>query len=95
MDGDTLRNELMKQDGEPLSGEVEVDETRIGGKLRNVDRRKAHAERPGQRPYTYKARAVVFFHSSVKVSASGMTYSRVFAMRVGVGAVERRGRIGV
>ena len=55
-----VRNELMKQDDEPLSGEVEVDETFIGGKLRNADRRKAHAERPGQRPYTWKTRAVVF-----------------------------------
>ncbi len=55
-----VRNELMKQDDEPLSGEVEMDETRIGGKLRNADRRKAHAERPGQRPYTYKDRATVF-----------------------------------
>jgi transposase len=55
-----VRNELMKQDEEPLSGQVEVDETFIGGKLRNADRRKAHAERPGQRPYTWKTRAVVF-----------------------------------
>lgn len=55
-----VRNELMAQDDEPLSGEVEVDETRIGGKLRNKDRREAHAARPGKRPYTYKSRAVVF-----------------------------------
>jgi len=29
-----IRNELMKQDGEPLSGDVEVDETAWGGKPR-------------------------------------------------------------
>jgi transposase len=31
-----IRNELMTQDGEPLSGEVEVDETYIGGRRRGV-----------------------------------------------------------
>jgi transposase len=55
-----IRNHLMTQDDEPLSGEVEVDETYIGGRLRNSDRRKAHAERPGERPYTWKRRAVVY-----------------------------------
>jgi transposase-like protein len=55
-----IRNKLMEQDSEPLSGEVEVDETFIGGKLRNADRRKAAVERPGERPYTWKTRAVVY-----------------------------------
>jgi transposase len=55
-----IRNVLMEQDEEPLSGEVEVDETFIGGRLRNADRRRAAAERPGQRPYTWKTRAVVY-----------------------------------
>ncbi len=31
-----IRNELMTQDGEPLSGEVEVDETYVGGRRRGV-----------------------------------------------------------
>ena len=36
----------MNQDGDgPLSGEVEADETWIGGKLRESERRKAQAER--------------------------------------------------
>src|SRR5207244_4337505 len=40
-----IRTELMKQDGDgPLSGSVEADETWIGGKLRESDRRKARAE---------------------------------------------------
>jgi transposase len=32
-----IRNQLMKQDDEPLSGEVEVDETFVGGKPRSSD----------------------------------------------------------
>jgi transposase len=32
-----IRNELMEQDGEPLSGDVEVDETAWGGKPRQGD----------------------------------------------------------
>ena len=32
-----IRNELMKQDGEPLSGDVEADETAWGGKPRQGD----------------------------------------------------------
>jgi transposase len=33
-----IRNELMEQDNEPLSGTVEADETFIGGKMRQSDR---------------------------------------------------------
>jgi transposase len=63
-----IRNELMNQDGDgPLSGEgeVEADETWIGGKLRESERRKAQAERaakglnPQSGPYV-KARPLVF-----------------------------------
>jgi transposase-like protein len=36
-----IRNEVMAQDDEPLSGDVEADETFVGGKFRNSDRRKA------------------------------------------------------
>jgi transposase-like protein len=35
-----IRNELMAQDDEPLSGEVEMDETYVGGKPRQSDRAK-------------------------------------------------------
>jgi transposase len=38
-----IRNYLMADDGEPLSGEVEVDETLLGGKIRNAARRKRDA----------------------------------------------------
>jgi hypothetical protein len=37
-----IRNELMTQNGDgPLSGSVEADETWIGGKMRNSERRNA------------------------------------------------------
>jgi transposase len=38
-----IRNKLMTQDDEPLSGDVEADETLYGGKMRNADRRKREA----------------------------------------------------
>lgn len=57
-----VRNELMKQDNEPLSGEVEVDETFMGGQIRLADRRRSAIERgEGARPYaTKKDRPIVF-----------------------------------
>lgn len=38
-----IRNQLMEQDGTPLDGDVEADETFYGGKMRNADRRKTQA----------------------------------------------------
>lgn len=38
-----IRNEVMAQDDGLLSGDVEADETLIGGKMRNPDRRKREA----------------------------------------------------
>jgi transposase len=56
-----IRNELMEQDYvEPLSGEVEADETWIGGKLRESDRRKAKAEGRADKGQYVKPRASVF-----------------------------------
>ena len=40
-----IRNQLMADDDEPLSGEVEVDETFVGGKTRESDRREARRKR--------------------------------------------------
>jgi transposase-like protein len=56
-----IRNELMTQDdNDPLGGEVEADETWVGGKLRESDRRKARAEgRASMGPHV-KSRATVF-----------------------------------
>jgi transposase len=38
-----IRNHLMADDGEPLTGEVEADETLMGGRIRNDARRKRDA----------------------------------------------------
>jgi transposase len=54
-----IRNQLMTQDGDPLSGAVEVDETWVGGKLRQSDRRKAAAEGRASSPYTKKRPTVM------------------------------------
>jgi transposase len=50
----------MAQDNGPLSGKVEADETFIGGKIRESERRKFKAEgRSNRGPYT-KPRQIVF-----------------------------------
>jgi transposase len=55
-----IRNELMDQDDEPpLSGDVEADETFMGGRLRNADRRAAAAAGIRQGPWV-KDRPIVF-----------------------------------
>src|SRR4051794_30862859 len=55
-----IRNHVMVQDETPLSGEVEADETFIGGKMRESERRKFKAEgRSNRGPYT-KPRQTVF-----------------------------------
>ena len=54
-----IRNELMEQDDAPLSGEVEADETFMGGRLRNADRRAAAAAGVRQGPWV-KPRPIVF-----------------------------------
>jgi transposase-like protein len=55
-----IRNQLMNEDDEPLAGEVEADETFVGGKLRESERRKLRAAgTPNLGPAT-KPRAVVF-----------------------------------
>ena len=54
-----VRNELMLQDMEPLSGEVEADETFIGGKLREGDRRRLRAQGIQNAGPASKTRAIV------------------------------------
>src|SRR6266702_1202108 len=55
-----IRNQLMTQDGEaPLSGEVEVDETWIGGKMRHSDRRKARERGVTSGPHAKKRQTVM------------------------------------
>jgi len=55
-----VRNELMKQDATPLSGEVEADEAYIGGQLHEGERSRLRAEgSPNHGPAT-KIRSVIF-----------------------------------
>jgi transposase len=54
-----IRQELMAQDDTPLSGEVEADETFMGGKLRESDRAKLRAAGTPNRGPASKSRAVV------------------------------------
>lgn len=51
---------LMEQDDAPLSGDVEADETFVGGKLRESDRRKLRAQGIANAGPASKERAVVF-----------------------------------
>lgn len=55
-----IRNELMTQDSTPLSGEVEADETYVGGKLRESERRRLKAKGLETRGPASKLRMSVF-----------------------------------
>lgn len=55
-----IRNQLMADDDAPLAGEVEADETFVGGKLRGSDRRKLRAQGIANRGPASKERSVVF-----------------------------------
>ncbi len=55
-----IREDLMPQDETPLSGEVEADETFIGGKLREGERRKLRAQGIVNLGPATKPRDVVF-----------------------------------
>ncbi len=74
-----IRNELMAQDNaEPLSGEVEMDETFVGGKPRQSDRNRR--EKFGWTPQTdyWERKAVVFgaVERSGRIRASVVPNSR-------------------
>jgi transposase-like protein len=54
-----IRNQLMSQDGDkPLSGSVEADETWIGGKLRESERRRLNPDGKSSGPYVKKRETV-------------------------------------
>ncbi len=73
-----IRNVLMEQDSDPLSGEVELDETFVGGKPRQSDRNRQ--ERLGWTPQTdyWERKAVVFgaAQRSGRIRASVVPNSR-------------------
>jgi transposase-like protein len=56
-----IRNKLMDQTGEPpLSGDVEMDETLIGGKIRNSERRRREALGWDRKMHDMDRKAMVF-----------------------------------
>ena len=55
-----IRNELMSQDAEPLSGSVEMDETFVGGKPRQSTRNEAKAKGWNMQTAYWDKKAVVF-----------------------------------
>jgi transposase-like protein len=55
-----VRNELMRQDDEPLSGEVEADEAYIGGQLHEGERSRLRAQGKSNQGPATKPRAVIF-----------------------------------
>jgi transposase len=55
-----VRNVLMEQDDDRLSGQVEADETYWGGKMRNPDRRKREALGWDKKRYDSARKAIVF-----------------------------------
>jgi transposase len=54
-----IRNHLMADDGEPLSGSVEVDETFIGGRMRNSHRREREALGWDRKRYDNERKTIV------------------------------------
>ena len=78
-----IRIRLMTQDDGPLSGEVEADETFVGGKIREGERRRFKAEgRSNLGPYT-KPRQIVFgmVERKGKIRATVVPHSRGYALR--------------
>ena len=55
-----IRNELMVQNDEPLSGEVEADETHVGGKPRQSERNALYRQGVPNRARNYRKHQIVF-----------------------------------
>jgi transposase-like protein len=80
-----IRNQLMNDDHEPLSGAVEADETFVGGKLRESDRRKLREQGIANRGPASKERAVVFG----AVERGGRVRTTIIGKRRDAAAVSR------
>jgi transposase len=68
-----IRNYLMTDDGPPLSGHVEVDETLLGGKIRNDARRKRDALGWSPKRWDSETKTMVF----AAVERNGRVRARV------------------
>jgi len=82
-----IRNALMEQDGSPLSGEVEADETWIGGKLREGERRKLRARGIKNLGPASKDRAMVFgaVERKGRIRAEVLPNSRGYQLQAKIG----------
>ena len=82
-----IRNELMEQDDEPLDGDVEVDETWIGGKLRLPGRKGRTGQAPGYSSHTNKTPVAGAVARGGRVAAVTVPNVRKATL---IGHVERR-----
>jgi transposase-like protein len=90
-----IRNQLMADNGGPLTGEVEADETLIGGKMRNSERRKREALGWDRKRYDNEKKTMVFaaverdgrVRAQVIPNSSGPTLRATVAKHVDPGAV--------
>jgi hypothetical protein len=72
-----IRNQLMDEDVSPLTGEVEMDETFVGGKPRETDRRRARERGWNMQTSYWERKAVVFgVERSGRIKASVVPNSR-------------------
>jgi transposase-like protein len=78
-----IRNQLMVQDNAPLSGEVEVDETFVGGKPREADRKRRAAKGWNAQTAYWERKAIVFgaVERSGRIRAEVVPNSRASVIR--------------
>ena len=90
-----IRTQLMADNGGPLTGEVEADETLIGGKMRNSERRKREALGWDRKRYDNEKKTMVFaaverdgrVRAQVIPNSSGPTLRATVTKHVDPGAV--------
>jgi transposase len=90
-----IRNHLMADDGEPLTGEVEADETLIGGKMRNSERRKREALGWDKKRYDNEKKTMVFaaverdgrVRASIIPNSSGPILRKIVTANVDAGSI--------
>jgi transposase len=90
-----IRNQLMGDDGGLLTGEVEADETLIGGKMRNSERRKREALGWDRKRYDNEKKTMVFaaverdgrVRAQVIPNSSGPTLRKIIQENVDASAI--------
>jgi transposase-like protein len=90
-----IRNYLMTDDGQPLTGEVEADETLIGGRTRNSHRREREALGWDRKRYDNERKTMVFaaverngrVRAQVIPNSSGPTLRKAVTEAVAPGSI--------